>query len=105
MIENAMAKAASQGPLSTELLAKMNDYWRAANYLSVGQIYLKDNPLLERELTLDDVKPRLAAQADAAQQWYSEQIQCHKLYVAENGDDLPEIKDWRWPAERAGVKP
>jgi xylulose-5-phosphate/fructose-6-phosphate phosphoketolase len=37
----------------------MNAYWRAANYLSVGQIYLKDNPLLERSLTLDDVKPRL----------------------------------------------
>ncbi len=37
----------------------MNAYWRAANYLSVGQIYLKDNPLLRRPLTLDDVKPRL----------------------------------------------
>jgi xylulose-5-phosphate/fructose-6-phosphate phosphoketolase len=46
-------------PLSAELLAKMDAYWRAANYLSVGQIYLKDNPLLERPLTLDDVKPRL----------------------------------------------
>jgi xylulose-5-phosphate/fructose-6-phosphate phosphoketolase len=41
------------------MLAKMDAYWRAANYLSVGQIYLKDNPLLERPLTLDDVKPRL----------------------------------------------
>lgn len=47
------------GPLGPEMLAKMNAYWRAANYLSVGQIYLKDNPLLERPLTLDDVKPRL----------------------------------------------
>ena len=37
----------------------MNAYWRAANYLSVGQIYLKDNPLLKRPLTLEDVKPRL----------------------------------------------
>ncbi len=52
-------KATSQGPLSPELLAKMDAYWRAANYLSVGQIYLKDNPLLQRPLTLDDVKPRL----------------------------------------------
>ncbi len=49
----------SKGPLSPELLAKMDAYWRAANYLSVGQIYLKDDPLLERPLTLDDVKPRL----------------------------------------------
>jgi xylulose-5-phosphate/fructose-6-phosphate phosphoketolase len=47
------------GPLSTDELTRMNAYWRAANYLSVGQIYLKDNPLLERPLTLDDVKPRL----------------------------------------------
>ncbi len=37
----------------------MNEYWSAANYLSVGQIYLKDNPLLERPITPDDIKPRL----------------------------------------------
>lgn len=52
-------QSAVNGPLSPELLAKMDAYWRAANYLSVGQIYLKDNPLLHRPLTLDDVKPRL----------------------------------------------
>ncbi|MGE5780167.1 MAG: phosphoketolase, partial [Hyphomicrobiales bacterium] len=46
-------------PLSAELLQKMNAYWRAANYLSVGQIYLLDNPLLKHSLTLQDVKPRL----------------------------------------------
>ena len=34
-------------PLSPDLLRKMHAYWRAANYLSVGQIYLQDNPLLE----------------------------------------------------------
>jgi xylulose-5-phosphate/fructose-6-phosphate phosphoketolase len=54
-----MSETTSKDPLSPELLAKMNAYWRAANYLSVGQIYLKDNPLLKRPLTLDDVKPRL----------------------------------------------
>jgi xylulose-5-phosphate/fructose-6-phosphate phosphoketolase len=53
------AEAKSLGPLSPEQLAKMDAYWRAANYLSVGQIYLKDNPLLQHPLTLDDVKPRL----------------------------------------------
>ena len=47
------------GPLSAELLGKMHAYWRAANYLSVGQIYLKDNPLLETPLAATDVKPRL----------------------------------------------
>jgi xylulose-5-phosphate/fructose-6-phosphate phosphoketolase len=46
-------------PLSPELLQKMNAYWRAANYLSVGQIYLFDNPLLKKPLALEDVKPRL----------------------------------------------
>jgi xylulose-5-phosphate/fructose-6-phosphate phosphoketolase len=46
-------------PLSPELLRKMNAYWRAANYLSVGQIYLLANPLLKQPLTLEHVKPRL----------------------------------------------
>jgi xylulose-5-phosphate/fructose-6-phosphate phosphoketolase len=46
-------------PLSNEELSRINAYWRAANYLSVGQIYLKDNPLLKRPLTIEDVKPRL----------------------------------------------
>ena len=40
-------------------LELMDAYWRAANYLSVGQIYLRDNPLLRRPLTRDDIKPRL----------------------------------------------
>ena len=52
-------QSVNDGPLSPELLAKIDAYWRAANYLSVGQIYLKDNPLLERPLTLEDIKPRL----------------------------------------------
>lgn len=45
--------------ISSELLQKMNAYWRAANYLSVGQIYLYDNPLLKKPLTLEHIKPRL----------------------------------------------
>ncbi|MCX6257379.1 MAG: phosphoketolase family protein, partial [Bacteroidia bacterium] len=44
-------------PLSKELLQKMNAYWRAANYLSVGQIYLYDNPLLKEPLKMEHVKP------------------------------------------------
>ncbi|MGB6063447.1 MAG: phosphoketolase family protein [Desulfomonilaceae bacterium] len=46
-------------PLSPDLLRKMNAYWRAANYLSVGQIYLYDNPLLREPLKLSHVKPIL----------------------------------------------
>ncbi len=45
--------------LTSEELQLMNAYWRAANYLSVGQIYLYDNPLLKETLTLDHIKPRL----------------------------------------------
>ncbi len=46
-------------PLYSDLLTKIDAYWRAANYLSVGQIYLRDNPLLREKLTLKHVKPRL----------------------------------------------
>jgi len=46
-------------PLTPDLLKKMDAYWRAANYLSVGQIYLYDNPLLKRPLTRAHIKPRL----------------------------------------------
>jgi len=45
--------------LSPELLHKMDAYWRAANYLSVGQIYLYDNPLLREPLKTSHVKPTL----------------------------------------------
>ena len=45
--------------LKPEQLRKMDAYWRAANYLSVGQIYLYDNPLLKKPLTLAHIKPRL----------------------------------------------
>jgi xylulose-5-phosphate/fructose-6-phosphate phosphoketolase len=46
-------------PLSVDELELIDAYWRAANYLSVGQIYLLDNPLLHRPLQLKDIKPRL----------------------------------------------
>ena len=46
-------------PLCEELFQRMHAWWRAANYLSVGQIYLMDNPLLREPLRLEHVKPRL----------------------------------------------
>ena len=48
----------ANGP-APDLLRKIDAYWRAANYLSVGQIYLFDNPLLKKPLKRDHVKPRL----------------------------------------------
>src|SRR5271168_2092918 len=50
---------ATTGPLSSDLLDKMQRYWFAANYLCVGQIYLLDNPLLREPLTKAHIKPRL----------------------------------------------
>ena len=50
---------ADQGPLDSDELDRLNAWWRAANYLSVGQIYLLDNPLLAEPLRLEHVKPRL----------------------------------------------
>src|SRR5205807_10284322 len=46
-------------PLDAEALRLIHAYWRAANYLSVGQIYLLDNPLLKKPLGLEHLKPRL----------------------------------------------
>jgi xylulose-5-phosphate/fructose-6-phosphate phosphoketolase len=48
-----------KSPLTAEELKKLDAYWRAANYLSVGQIYLYDNPLLKQPLTREHIKPRL----------------------------------------------
>jgi xylulose-5-phosphate/fructose-6-phosphate phosphoketolase len=50
---------ANAGPLNQEELRKLDAYWRAANYLSVGQIYLRDNALLREPLKLEHTKPRL----------------------------------------------
>ncbi|HEY5342962.1 MAG TPA: hypothetical protein VIJ66_04825 [Solirubrobacteraceae bacterium] len=50
---------ATREPLSREELRRLDAYWRAANYLSVGQIYLLDNPLLREPLGIEHVKPRL----------------------------------------------
>ena len=52
-------KPEDSAPLSKEELQKINAYWRAANYLSVGQIYLYDNPLLQKPLSIKHIKPRL----------------------------------------------
>ncbi|HEY6203707.1 MAG TPA: phosphoketolase family protein [Candidatus Limnocylindria bacterium] len=52
-------KSVAAGPLSADELRRIDAYWRAANYLAVGQIYLLDNPLLREPLRPEHVKPRL----------------------------------------------
>ena len=56
---NQASAARTDNPLSAEQLALIHAYWRAANYLSVGQIYLLDNPMLRQPLKIEHVKPRL----------------------------------------------
>src|SRR5262245_29223745 len=53
------ADTTAAGPLSAEELHTIDAYWRASNYLSVGQIYLLDNPLLKEPLKREHIKPRL----------------------------------------------
>ena len=48
--------SAAVNPVSADLLRQMHAWWRAANYLSVGQIYLRANPMLEVPLTLEHIK-------------------------------------------------
>ena len=50
---------AIEGPLTDDELTRIDAWWRAANYLSVGQIYLYDNPLLRQPLAAAHIKPRL----------------------------------------------
>ena len=54
-----MPTTASEKPLIEVQVKLIDAYWRAANYLSVGQIYLLDNPLLREPLRLEHIKPRL----------------------------------------------
>lgn len=99
------------GPLSAGELRKLDAYWRAANYLSVGQIYLYDNPLLAEPLRLENLKPRLLGHwgtihriprlrstAGYPKQVLRDHLIEHKRYVSRFGDDMPEIRNWRWPA-------
>ncbi|MGE5339571.1 MAG: phosphoketolase [Gemmatimonadota bacterium] len=59
MVQRQDSVRARRSALTPELLQRMDAYWRAANYLSVGQIYLYDNPLLRQPLTAAHIKPRL----------------------------------------------
>lgn len=70
--------------LSPDLLRKMHAYWRAANYLSVGQIYVLDNP------------PILRARAAYAKLSIHDRLIDHKEYIAKHGDDVAAIRDWKW---------
>ena len=58
-MSNANNECIEKQPLTQEYLEKMDAYWRAANYLAAGQLYLLDNPLLKEPLTMDHVKKKI----------------------------------------------
>ena len=55
----ANPKCIEKGPITEELLNRMDQWFRAANYISASQLYLLDNPLLKRPLTMDDIKKKI----------------------------------------------
>lgn len=65
-------------PLSQEMLEKMNAYWRAANYLSAGQLYLLDNPLLRKPLAMDQIKKKSSVTGEP----YPDRISCTSTATA-----------------------
>lgn len=58
-LSNEKKVCAEKGPLTDELIERMDKWWRAANYLSAGQLYLLDNPLLKEPLTMDMIKKKI----------------------------------------------
>jgi phosphoketolase len=81
----------------------MDAYWRGANYLSVGQIYLYDDPLLKRPLTLPDVKHLLLGHwgtTPGLKQQLKDKLIEHKQYIDQHGEDLPEIRNWKWGSSK-----
>jgi phosphoketolase len=111
-------------PLAPDELVRVDKCWRAANYLSVGQIYLLANPLLTEPLAPEHVKPRLLGHwgttpglnlvyphltramidrvpglgqraAGLRQDMVDARIR-HRQWIREHGEDMPEIRDWTW---------
>jgi xylulose-5-phosphate/fructose-6-phosphate phosphoketolase len=76
----------ASGPLTAKELELMNAYWRACNYLSVGMIYLKDNPLLRRPLEPGDLKPRLLGHWGASPALSFVWIHLNRLIVKDDLD-------------------
>jgi phosphoketolase len=98
--------------LTPELLHKMNAYWRAADYLSVGQNFIyvhlsrviKQFDLDRLHLVQDVVNrmPHLGTKGDYLKQLIQDKLIEHQHYVDQHGQDRPEIRNWKWsrPEER-----
>ena len=82
--------------LPDDELERMDRYWRAANYLSVGQIYLLDNPLLREPLTLEHIKPRLLGHWGTTPR--------SEFHLRPHEQDHPEPRPGRHLRVRAGAR-
>jgi len=95
-------------PLDAEALRKLDAYWRAANDLSVGQIYLFDNPLQREPLGAEHVKPRLLGSSaprllgsSATRARLPASTSCTPTSTASSsaidtcGEDMPDVCDWK----------
>ncbi|HMA35808.1 MAG TPA: phosphoketolase family protein, partial [Chloroflexia bacterium] len=80
------AAAPPTGPLAPELLARMHRYWQAANYLTIGQIYLQANPLLREPLRLEHIKPRLLGHWGTSPGLSFIYVHCNRLIQEHNVD-------------------
>jgi phosphoketolase len=94
-VNKAMKAAKPDDALSAEDLRKVDAYWRAANYLSVGQIYDIDRFHLVMDVV--DRAPELGAKAVYLKQLMRDKRLEHKRYIVQHGEDLPQIRDWTWP--------
>jgi xylulose-5-phosphate/fructose-6-phosphate phosphoketolase len=87
-------------------LRQADMYWRAANYLAAGQIYLMDNALLRRSLVADDIKPRLLGHWGTSPGLRQSIIDARleaRRYGRMHGEDPPEIAEWRWDIHYEGA--
>ncbi len=96
--------------LETHRLESMDRYWRAANYLTIGQITLQENPLLREPLRPEHIKPRLLGhwgtspglsfiwcpQVGPLEEWCQGMLAKHQTYTREHFEDMPEVRDWVW---------
>jgi xylulose-5-phosphate/fructose-6-phosphate phosphoketolase len=78
-------------PLSDEELQKIHAYWRACNYLAIGMIYLRDNPLLKEPLKAEQVKHRLLGHWGASPALSFTYIHCNMIFLAGPGHGAPGV--------------
>jgi xylulose-5-phosphate/fructose-6-phosphate phosphoketolase len=97
-------------PLSDEQFSLIDAYWRASNYLTVGQIYLMANPLLREPLRPDHIKPRLLGHWGTSpgqnfiyvhlnrliREHDANALDAHRKYIVEAFEDMPAIRNWKW---------